>query len=65
VGRGMVVRIEGEARLNSLFSRPEATINSLILGDPAVAEEVADPLELAEAIIAYLSLARDLCRETP
>jgi hypothetical protein len=65
VGRGMVVRIEGEARLRSLFSRPEATINSLVLGDPAVAEEVAEPLELGRAAIAFLSLARDLCGEAP
>ncbi len=65
VGRGRLVRVDGDARLRSLFSRPEATINSLVLGDPAVTEEVADPLELAEAVIAYLSLARDLCRETP
>jgi hypothetical protein len=65
VGRGMVVRIEGEARLRSLFARPEATINSLVLGDPVVVEEVADPLELAEAAMAYLSLARDFWREAP
>jgi hypothetical protein len=65
VGRGKLVRVEGDARLRSLFSRPEATINSLVLGDPAVVEEAADVLELAEAAIAFLSLARDLCREAP
>jgi hypothetical protein len=63
VGRGRVVRVEGEARLRSLFSRPEVTINSLVLGDPAVVEEVADALEMGQAALAYLSLTRDLCRE--
>ncbi|MFH1329173.1 MAG: hypothetical protein ABIJ48_00725 [Actinomycetota bacterium] len=59
VGRGQIVRIEGSARLRSLFVAPEATIDGLLSTDPAVVEEVGDPLQMAEAVIAYLTLARD------
>jgi hypothetical protein len=59
VGHGQIVRIEGSARLQALFANPEGTIARLLSADPAVVEEVGDPRQLAEAVIAYLTLARD------
>jgi hypothetical protein len=57
VGRGLLVRVEGPARLQSLFDQPEATVARLINSDPGVAEEVGG--RAAEAVAAYLTLARD------
>ena len=59
VGRGQVVRVEGDARLRSLFTAPDATVADLVAADPAVAEDVGDPLQAAEAVLSYLRLARD------
>ena len=59
VGRGRIIRIEGEARLQALFAHPEGTIAGLLSADPGVVEEVGDSVEMAEAVISYLSLARD------
>ena len=61
VGQGLVVRVEGIERLQSLFAAPDATVTGLIATDPAVVEEVRDPLEMSDAIVSYLSLARDFC----
>lgn len=60
VGRGRIVRVEGGARLHSLFAQPEEAIAGLEAADPAVAEAVSDPVRAAEALIAYLTLARGL-----
>jgi len=59
VGRGLLVRVEG-ARLADLFAAPEETVVELIAGDRSVVEELGNPQEALEALIAYLSLARDL-----
>jgi hypothetical protein len=58
-GRGLVIRIEGNARLQALFANPEATIAGLLSADPGVVEEVGNSVQMAEAVISYLSLARD------
>ena len=50
VGRGRIVRIEGDARLQALFADPEATIAGLLSADPAVVEEVGDPVRMVEAV---------------
>jgi hypothetical protein len=57
VGRGLLVKVEGPARLQSLFAQPEATVARLISSDPGVVEEVGG--RAAEAVSAYLTLARD------
>ncbi len=59
VGRGLLIRVEGNERLLSLFAAPDDAVAGLIATDGAVVEEVGDPLQAAEALIAYLSLARD------
>lgn len=59
VGRGLLVRAEGIERLQSLFAAPDDAVAGLIATDAAVVEGVGDPLQAAEALIAYLSLARD------
>lgn len=59
VGRGLMVRVEGPERLQSLFSAPEDAVAGLAATDAGVVEELGDPLEAAEAVIAYLSLAAD------
>jgi hypothetical protein len=64
VGRGLVVRVEGIERLQALFLAPEDAVAGLVATDASVVEEVGDPLEAAEAVIAYLSLARDFCELT-
>lgn len=60
VGAGWLVRVEGSARLHSLFSSPVEAVDGLIAADPSVTEHVSDPEETAAALVAYLSLARDL-----
>jgi len=65
VGRGLMVRVEGPERLQSLFLAPEDAIAGLVATDPGVVEELDDPLEAAEAVIAYLSLAADLREADP
>lgn len=59
MGRGVMVRVEGAERLQSLFAAPDATVSGLVATDPAVVEEVGDPLEMVDAVVSYLSLARD------
>jgi len=59
-GRGLLVRVEGLERLQSLFRAPEEAVAGLLATAPGMVEEVNDPLEAAEALIAYLSLAADL-----
>lgn len=59
-GRGLLVRVEGLERLQSLFLAPEEAVAGLVATDPGVVEEIADPLEMADAVIAYLSLAAGL-----
>ena len=58
VGRGLMVRVEGVERLQSLFAAPDETIRGLIATDPAVVEEMPGPKEAADAVIAYLTLAK-------
>lgn len=59
VGRGQIIRIEGEARLQALFANPEGTVAGLLSADPGVVEEVGHSTRMAEAVVSYLSLARD------
>jgi hypothetical protein len=59
VGRGRLVRVEGLERLQNLFAAPEDVVVGLIASDPTVVEEVGDPVTAAEAVVAYLALARD------
>jgi hypothetical protein len=59
VGRGRLVRVEGDALLRRLFAQPEAAIEELASIDPAVVEEITDPVRLAEAAVSYLRLGRD------
>jgi hypothetical protein len=64
VGRGRLVRVEGIERMFSLFLAPDEAVAGLIATDARVVEEIGDPLETAEALIAYLSLARDFYEVT-
>jgi hypothetical protein len=64
LGRGLMVRVEGLDRLRSLFLAPEEAVAGLVATDPGVVEELDDPLEAVEAVIAYLSLAADLYEAT-
>ena len=59
VGRGLLVRVEGAERLQSLFAAPEDTVAGLVATDRAVVEELGGPQAAGEALIAYLSLAGD------
>ena len=65
VGRGELVRVEGEARLQRLFAAPDAAVAALCAGDPGVVEQVLDPVLAAEAAISYLALARDFHLPSP
>lgn len=58
VGRGQIIRIEGDSRLQALFDHPEGTIAGLLSADPGVVEEVGHPVRMAEAVVSYLSLER-------
>ena len=58
-GRGQIVRVEGDARLQALFAHPEGTIAGLLSADAGVVEEGGDPVQTVEAVVSYLSLARD------
>ena len=64
LGRGLLVRVEGIERLQSLFAAPEDTVAGLIATDAEVVEEVGDPLQATEALIAYLSLAGEFYEVT-
>jgi len=64
VGRGRLVRVEGIERMFSLFRAPDEAVAGLIATDARVVEEIGDPLATAEALIAYLSLARDFYEVT-
>lgn len=58
LGRGQLVRVEGNGRLQALFSAPEEALADLIAADPSVVEEVGDPEQAWAAVTAYLTLAR-------
>jgi len=64
VGGGRLVRVEGIERMFSLFRAPDEAVAGLIATDARVVEEIGDPLATAEALIAYLSLARDFYEVT-
>ena len=59
VGRGLLVRVEGVERLQALFAAPDEAVAGLITGDRMAVQELGRLQEATEALIAYLSLARD------
>jgi hypothetical protein len=59
VGRGQMIRIEGDARLQALFAHPEGTISGLLSADPGVVEAAGDAVRMMEAVTSYLALVRD------
>jgi hypothetical protein len=59
VGRGQLVRVEGRARLEALFTAPEEAVTALAADDPATVEELSGAGQAAEVLAAYLTLARD------
>jgi hypothetical protein len=59
VGRGQMIRIEGDARLQALFAHPEGTISRLLSADPGVVEAAGDAVQMMEAVTSYLALVRD------
>ena len=58
IGRGMLVRIEGEDRLERLFAAPQRTIAEIVGHDLAVISKVPNLLDGTEALMAYLSEVR-------
>ena len=65
VGRGLLVRVEGIERLQALFAAPDETVAGLVARDRTAVEELDDRHEAAEALVAYLSLARDFYELAP
>jgi hypothetical protein len=59
VGRGLLVRVEGVERLQDLFAAPDEAVAGVIAGNRMAVQELGGPQEATEALIAYLSLARD------
>ncbi len=64
LGGGRLVRVEGSARLEALFTAPEEAVAALTVADPSVVEEVSDPGQAIGALVAYLTLARDFYQLT-
>lgn len=60
VGGGLLVRVEGSERLQALFAAPDEAVAALVARDRAAVERLGDQHEAAQALIGYLSLARDL-----
>jgi hypothetical protein len=64
VGKGWLMRVEGKAQLQALFSAPEEAVAALTEADPSVVEETGGREQTTAALIAYLTLARDFWQLT-